>query len=80
MKIFRIVFTLVTVLVATQSCEKNHVCECITFINGEEQPQIDNTYPIENMERRAAIETCNEWDTTEVTLDFDKYVTNCELQ
>jgi len=80
MRIFKIVFTLLITLLATQSCEKNHVCECITFINEEEQPQIDNTYPITNMGKRAAIEACNEWDTTEVTLDFDEYVTNCELQ
>ncbi len=80
MRIFKIVFTLLSVLFVAQSCEKNHVCECITFINEDEQPQIDNTFPLTNMDKRAAIETCNESDTTETTLDFDKYVTNCELQ
>ncbi|MFD1552749.1 hypothetical protein DNU06_08715 [Putridiphycobacter roseus] len=80
MRVFKIVFTLVTILLATQSCEKNHICECITFINEEEQPPIDNTYPISDTDKRAAIEECNQSDTTVVTLDFDKYVTNCELQ
>ena len=79
MKKFSIAFGLLTIAIIFSSCEKNHVCECVTFINEEEQPKIDNTYPIENLKKRDAIDQCNKWDSTVVTINFDKYITNCEL-
>lgn len=80
MKQFKLIFGLFAFTVILMSCEKNHICECVTFIDEEEQPKIDNTYPIDNMKKQAAIKECNDWDSTEVSLNFVRTVTNCELQ
>jgi len=66
-------------IVALSSCRKSRICECVTYINEEEQPKIDNTYNLENMTKQVAIDECNDWDSTEVTVDGTLISTNCEL-
>jgi hypothetical protein len=80
MKQFKLIFGLFAFAIIMMSCEKNYICECVTFIDEEEQPKIDNTYPIDNLGKQAAINACNDWDSTEVSLTFVTTVTNCELQ
>lgn len=80
MKQFKFITVLAVVALVSFSCEKNHICECVTFKDLEEQPKIENTYPLENLSRNAAIDACNDWDSTEVSLSFVRTTTNCELQ
>ena len=80
MKQFKLIFGLFAFAIVISACEKNHICECVTFIDEEEQPKIENTYPIDNTRKQQAIDDCNDWDSTEVSLNFVRTVTNCELQ
>ncbi|MFK8036935.1 MAG: hypothetical protein AB8B74_01495 [Crocinitomicaceae bacterium] len=80
MKQFKLIFGLLAFMAIVSSCEKNHICECVTFIDEEEQPKIENTYPIDGFKKQAAIDECNDWDSTEVSITFVTTVTNCELQ
>ncbi|MFK8046130.1 MAG: hypothetical protein AB8B72_11590 [Crocinitomicaceae bacterium] len=80
MKQFKLIFGLFAFTLILSSCTTNWVCECVTFINEEEQPKIDNTYPIEDVRKQQAIKDCNDWDSTEVSLNFVRTTTNCELQ
>ncbi len=80
MKQFKLLFGLFAFVVVLSACEKNHICECVTFIDEEEQPKIDNTFPIDDLNKQAAIKECNLSDSTEVSINFVTTVTNCELQ
>lgn len=80
MKQFKLIFGLLAITVVLSACETNYVCECVTFINEEEQPKIENTYPINDVSKQQAINDCNDWDSTEVSLTFVRTTTNCELQ
>ncbi len=79
MKKISIVFG-VFMLVSMTACKKSHVCECNTFIDGKEQPKVDNTTAINNMSKQNAIAECNLSDTTETTILGVNYSTNCELK
>ena len=80
MKRFKLLFGLFALAVVISACDKNHICECITFIDEEEQPKIENTFAIEDLNKQAAIKECNKSDTTEIDIKFVRTVTNCELQ
>ena len=78
MKKISIVFGIFAV-VALSSCIKTRTCECITYVDGEEQPKIDNTFLIDDLTKQGAIEECNESDTTETSVAGVVTSTNCEL-
>jgi hypothetical protein len=80
MKQFKLFFGLFALAIVISSCEKNHICECVTFIDEEEQPKIENLHAIEDLKKKAAIKECNLLDSTEVDIDFVRTITNCELQ
>lgn len=80
MKQFKLIFGLLAFALILSACGKNHICECVTYIDEEEQPKIDNEYPLDNTRKKQAIDDCNDWDSTEVSINFVRTVTNCELQ